>query len=441
MSHKVMILGKPNVGKSSIFNMMIGKKMAIENNFPGLTRDIKYKRISAYERNFDLIDSPGIFEPECNLEKKIQNKNNIYLKKSSLLIFVIDGRESLTTEDYNIVRKIRKSGKKILLVLNKSEGNLNKEILNECKKLGFGDPIAISASHNQGIDQLLLAVTEFLPQDQYEDEKIGEFDMSIAIVGKTNSGKSSILNVLKGEEISQTGETPNLTRDSVETFIKKKNIKFKIIDTAGFTKTKIKDNFVDKLSMDITKKKIRLSKFILVVIDIENYYEKLHSKIIKYVYEENRCMFLLINKIDKIDKYSKTDIKKKIYNLNPIISGIPIYFVSAKNKIGFDSLIDDIDSQIDLWTKRISTGKLNSWLEKIMKKNPPPIHRGNAVKLKFIMQVNTGPPKFNVFMNYPEVLKSTYKRYLENNLKRTFGMNGIPLKIIFKKSENPFNEK
>ncbi len=441
MSNKVIILGKPNVGKSSLFNVMLGKKMAIEHNFSGLTRDLKYKKITAFDKNFDLIDSPGIFKPNSAIEKKIQEKNNNFLKKCNLIIFVIDGKEPLTTQDYDVVRRIRKSGKKIILVINKSEGKLDAKILNDSFNLGLGDPVMVSASHNQGIDQLLLTITEKLPEGIIEDEDLEKFDISIAIVGKTNSGKSSILNVLKGEEISLTGEIPNLTRDSVETFIKTKNIKLKIIDTAGFTKTKIKDNLVEKLSIDITKKKIRLSKFILIVIDIEDYFEKLHSKIIKLVYEENRCMFLLINKIDKIKNYSKKNIIERIFNLNPRIKGVPIYFVSAKEKIGFDSLIEGINSQIKLWSRRISTGRLNNWLNMIMKKNPPPMHRGNIVKLKFIMQVNTSPPKFNIFMNYPEVLKDPYKRYLENNLKKYFGMDGLPLKIIFKKSENPFNAK
>ena len=217
MSYKVMILGKPNVGKSSLFNVMLGKKIAIENNLPGLTRDLKYKKISAFNRNFDLIDSPGIFKPKNNLEEKIQKKNDNFIKKCNLIIFVVDGKFSLTTEDYDVIKRIRKSGKTILLVLNKSEGKLNEKILNDCSNLGFGEPIMVSASHNQGIDQLLLSVTEKLPEDQEKDEDLKEFDISIAIVGKTNSGKSSILNVLKGEEVSLTGETPNLTRDSVKT--------------------------------------------------------------------------------------------------------------------------------------------------------------------------------------------------------------------------------
>ena len=201
-----------------------------------------------------MIDSPGIFKPKSAIEKKIQEKNNNFLKKCTIIIFVIDGKEPLTTQDYDVVRRIRKSGKKIILVINKSEGKLDAKILNDSFNLGFGEPVMVSASHNQGIDQLLLTITEKLPEGIIEDEDLEKFDISIAIVGKTNSGKSSILNVLKGEEISLTGEMPNLTRDSVETFIKTKNIKLKIIDTAGFTKTKIKDNLVEKLQWISQKK-------------------------------------------------------------------------------------------------------------------------------------------------------------------------------------------
>ena len=216
---------------------------------------------------------------------------------------------------------------------------------------------------------------------------------------------------------------------------------FKIIDTAGFNKARTKKNSIEKLSIAITKKKIRLSKFVFVVIDIENFFEKLHSKIIRLVNEENRCMFLLINKIDKVANFSKEYITDRIYKLNPQVNGVPVFFISAKEKIGFEIIINEIQSRMNLWSQRISTGRLNSWLKTIMKNTPPPLHKGNIVKFKFITQIKVAPPKFNIFMNFPIALNPTYKRFLENDLKKKFNMEGFPIKVIYKKSNNPFNEK
>ena len=177
------------------------------------------------------------------------------------------------------------------------------------------------------------------------------------------------------------------------------------------------------------------------MIDIENFFEKLHSKIIRLVNEENRCMFLLINKIDKVANFSKEYITDRIYKLNPQVNGVPVFFISAKEKIGFEIIINEIQSRMNLWSQRISTGRLNSWLKTIMKNTPPPLHKGNIVKFKFITQIKVAPPKFNIFMNFPIALNPTYKRFLENDLKKKFNMEGFPIKVIYKKSNNPFNEK
>ena len=440
MFNRVMILGKPNVGKSTLFNMLVGKKIAIEDNSPGLTRDLKKESIEVFEKKCVIIDSPGISEPQNLIEKRIQEKNKNYIEKCILLILVLDGKTQLTLEDHQVIKKIRKSGKEILIVLNKCEGKVDINIIRDCEGLGFGKPLMISATHNQGIDELKFIISSKIPSIINSDSD-DQFDISIAIIGKTNSGKSSVINVLSGKETAITGDIPNLTRDSVETLITKNNLSFKIIDTAGFNKARTKKNSIEKLSIAITKKKIRLSKFVFVVIDIENFFEKLHSKIIRLVNEENRCMFLLINKIDKVANFSKEYITDRIYKLNPQVNGVPVFFISAKEKIGFEIIINEIQSRMNLWGQRISTGRLNSWLKTIMKNTPPPLHKGNIVKFKFITQIKVAPPKFNIFMNFPIALNPTYKRFLENDLKKKFNMEGFPIKVIYKKSNNPFNEK
>ena len=175
--------------------------------------------------------------------------------------------------------------------------------------------------------------------------------------------------------------------------------------------------------------------------DIDDYFERLHSRIIRLVYDEHRCMLIVVNKIDKYKKIYQESVKKKLYDLNPQINGLPICFISAKKKVGISSLFSVVFSQNSVWRKRISTGKLNTWMEKLVKKTPPPLHKGRSIKFKYITQPNSAPPKFNIYVNYTEAIKSEYKRFVENNIRKNFNLNGLPIKIIYKKSKNPFNQK
>ena len=265
--------------------------------------------------------------------------------------------------------------------------------------------------------------------------------LSIAIVGKTNSGKSTLMNSISGQDVSITGNTPYLTRDAVEITIERKKLNFKIIDTAGFSKDLSGSKKLNKDFVDQTKKKIRLSQMILIVMDIDDYFERLHSRIIRLVYDEKRCMLIVINKIDKYKKLYEESVKKKIYDLNPQINGLPICFISAKKNVGISSLFKLVVNQSLIWKKRISTGKLNNWMGDIVKKTPPPLNKGRSIKFKYITQTNTAPPKFHIYVNFTEAIKPDYKRFLENNIRKTFSLNGLPIKIIYKKSKNPFNQK
>ena len=438
MTNNIIILGKPNAGKSSLLNALLGKQIAVVNDYEGLTRDLKEIEININEKVCSIIDSPGITNCKSLIEKEIKKKTILSIEKCDLILLVIDGKKNLTGEDFEIFKIVRKSQKKTLLIINKTEGKINEALIDECSNLGFGLPIKISTAHMQGIDHL-----KFLVSETFRDETNGISlnrvkELSIAIVGKTNSGKSTLLNTLKGENLSITGDLPHLTRDAVETTIKNNLFESKIIDTAGFSKSKIDEDKINYLFTDQTKKKIRLSKIIIILMDIDDYFERIHSKILKFVYEENRCMILAVSKIDEKKKILENEIKNKIYSLTPQIKGLPIYFISAKQNIGLKDMIYGIKKQYDTWNKRISTGRLNSWLQDLTKKNPPPLHNKKIVKFKYIVQVSTSPPKFNVFLNLNDVLKDPYKRFIENKLKTRFEMNGLPLKIIYKKTANPY---
>lgn len=436
MVNKVILAGKPNVGKSSLFNSMIGKNFAIVNNFPGVTRDVRFFEITAFESKFTLIDTAGIKSSKNKLETKI-NKNSLKeFKNADLILLIFDGKEILTKEDFELTIQVRKLNKTLLTVINKAEGKINNELISQISKLGFDNPLKVSAAHNQGIDELKFLICESLKLKKTQNVAPPEFSM--CIVGKVNSGKSTLFNRLSGEERSITGEIPNLTRDSVEHSFKLNNKGIKIFDTAGFYKSDKTINTINFLSIKETKRKIRLCQISLIIIDIENYYERIHSKIIDLIYNDKRCIILVINKIDKYKEVDQMLIKKKIYKLNPQVNEVPIFFISAKNNSGLNELRHGIENQLICWNHRVNTGQLNTWLRSITKEIPPPLYNGRLIKLKYAVQVDVGPPKFNIFTNHPDYLKESYKRYVINRLRKRFNFNGLPIKIIYKKASNPY---
>ena len=443
MTNNIIIVGKPNVGKSSLFNALVKKNLALVNNTPRYTRDIKKKNFVLFDQEVTLIDSPGLFEPKDKIEEKIIQYTTDQIAKSDLILLVFNAKEELSNDDHRLVSLIRKCKKKKIIVLNKTEGNYNSNIISDIEKFGLGLPILISSAHMQSIDLLEEKILQSIKLKKNIKGFSSDFSerLSIAIVGKTNSGKSTLMNSISGQDVSITGNAPYLTRDAVEITIERKKLNFKIIDTAGFSKDLSGSKQLNKDFIDQTKKKIRLSQMILIVMDIDDYFERLHSRIIRLVYDENRCMLIVINKIDKYKKIYEESIKKKIYDLNPQIYGLPICFISAKKKEGISSLFKIVVNQNIIWKKRISTGKLNSWIGNLVKKTPPPLHKGRSVKFKYITQTNSAPPKFNVYVNYIEAIKPDYKRFLENNIRKNFNLNGLPIKIIYKKSKNPFNQK
>lgn len=435
MSNKVIIIGKPNVGKSSIFNGIINKKIALVDNYPGLTRDLRKKKIKLWDKELELIDSPGLVLSKNEFEKNINSSTLTNAKSSCLILLVFDSKDDLTSEDQNVINLTRKLNKKTLVVINKCDVKNHK--VHDLR--GFEKKFFISATHNSGLDDLKWEIYNLLQNNEKfntEDESI-----SVAIVGKINTGKSTIFNLLNKKSISQTSEIPFMTRDSVESNIDIKNIKFRAFDTAGFSKGIESRLKVNKISIEQTLKKIRLSQVVIIVLDINNYFEKINSKIIDHVYKENRCVLILVNKIDTQSSLNKSDITGHIYSLTPQIEGIPICFVSATKNMGFEIFKKSLLDQIKSWKNRISTSNLNIWLISAVNKTPHPMYNGNLVKFKFITQVSTAPPKFFIFTNHPKFISNSYKRFLTNNLKKHFNLTGLPAKIVFKKSSNPYEKK
>ena len=439
MTKEVIILGKPNVGKSSLFNSLVGKKLALVENFPGLTRDLRRKSIVFLDQSYVLIDSAGISEKLDPFDEDIVKSTLDAISKTTLILFVVDGAKGLSNEDYNINSLLKKYTVKKLLIVNKCEGKINPYIQEDCSKLGLGDPIYVSAEHKIGIGELKYKInTNIESTGRTQKEEDISFDHSVAIVGRPNSGKSTLINSLKGSNISLTGSVPNLTRDPVETSLTWKNLNFKVFDTAGIAKNTRNLEKIERISVLETKRKIRLSEIIILTMDINNYFEKFNLKLMRLILNESRCLIIVINKIDMIKEYSEHYIKNIIFKSFPALNKVPIYFISAEKKIGLDKLMRGIISFLPHWQKRVSTNQLNNWLKKISNKNPPPLYNGREVKLKFISQVNSRPPKFVLFTNFPRSIKESYKRYILNDLKKTFKFDGVIVNLVIAKSKNPY---
>ena len=439
MTNEVIILGKPNVGKSSIFNALVGKKLAIVVNEPGITRDLRRKEIQILDSKIILIDSAGISEKYNLFNKEILDFTISTIKKCDLILFVVDGKYGLNFEDQKIISLIRKFDINKLVIINKCESKINDYIENDVNKLGMGQPLYISAEHKLGILELKQCILDKIKKNN-EISEIKNFrsDHVITIIGRSNSGKSTLINSLKGEKISITGETPNLTRDPVETQILWKNLKFKIFDTAGISKNTKKLDNIERLTVFETKRKIRLSEIIILTLDINDYFEKFNFKLMRLVVKESRCMIIVINKIDTIHSFSEEYIKNQIYKFYPQINNLPIYFISAKNKVGLKKLMNGIINFLPTWGQRVNTNKLNNWLKKLIINNPHPLYNGKEIKMKYITQVSYSPPKFVLFSNFPKEIKESYKRFLINNLKKTFNFEGVIVTLNFKKSNNPY---
>ena len=440
MSNEIFILGKPNVGKSSLFNVLIGKQLAIVEDLPGLTVDVRKKKVNFFDKNFIITDSAGLTKKKNELSKKILSHTLSSISEKALIIFVVDGKSGLDKEDFEISKIIRKLKNKKILVINKCDAKINPFIVNESQKFGYGEPFKISAAHRDGIDILKFEISKMFSHETYPDN-IEKIDHSISIVGQSNTGKSTLLNSLKGTNVAMTDNTPNLTRDPVETELVLDNLNFKIFDTAGFSESVTKRTSIQRKAIFETQRRIRLSQLILIVLDINNYWHKNNRKIIQQIVNESRCIIIVINKIDTINEFEKEHIKTQIYKLIPKIDNTPIFFVSAIKRKGLKSLKEGITKFLPNWGKKITTKKLNRWLSDVQNFNPPPLNKGKEVKLKFVIQTSNNPPKFKIFSNYPDSIRESYKTFLINNLKKKFNLDGIIVNIQITKSKNPYVQK
>lgn len=455
MSFTVAIVGRPNVGKSTLFNRLVGKRLAIVDNTPGVTRDRREGQGCISDMKFSIIDTAGLEDAlDGSLESRMRIQTCRALNEANVALMLIDARAGVTPLDSHFGRWIRQQGVPLILIANKCEGQAGITGLAESYSLGLGEPLAFSAEHGVGLSELYDAllpytgkndnVNEETPNDLCKDEdNIDNRSISMAIVGRPNVGKSTLVNCLLGEERMLTGPEAGITRDAISTSWQYNKREIKLVDTAGLRKKSRVNEKVESLSNGDSIRAIKFAQVVVLVLDSHGMMEKQDLTIARRVINEGRVLVIAVNKWDLVKEAKKTlgKLNDRIQLSFPQARGIPIITLSAKNGRGTNRLLPAVMSIYNLWNKRISTGALNRWLEAIIAHHPPPLTSGHRIKLRYITQAKTRPPTFVVFASRPEKLPESYSRYLINALREDFKLPGVPIRLHTKKGNNPYAKK
>ncbi len=448
---RVAIIGRPNVGKSTLFNKLVGKHYALTDDLPGVTRDRKEAFGNLGPLNFVVIDTAGLENKitDDSLNKRMVEQTELAIGDADCCLFVVDGKSGIENDDLHFANWLRKSGKPTILIANKCENYDGDSFTKEFYKLGFGKPIAISAEHKIGFMDLYEELNKLIEKYQEtfseinEENNLGEknYDLQIAVIGRPNAGKSSFLNhILKSQRLI-TGPEAGITRDAIAIDHDYKNHRIRFIDTAGIRKKTNITQKLEKLSTLDSYRAIRFAQVIILLIDANMVLDHQDVALAGQVLKEGRVLLFGINKIDsvKIDKETfMRQVRTQIQNLFPEISGAPILGVSALTGYNIDKILDMALASYQQFQMKITTSKLNEWLEYARTQHSPKLHKGKPVKLKFVSQIKTRPPTFGVFTNHPQVLTGDYQRYLVNSLRQFFSINLSPIRLYLRKSENPY---
>lgn len=434
MAGVVAIVGRANVGKSTIFNRMVGERISIVEDVAGVTRDRIYAKASWLTKEFSVIDTGGIELENASFTTQIKMQAEIAIEEANVIVFVVNGREGITKEDEYVARLLQKSRKPIILVVNKIDDNQFRDYIYEFYALGVGDPIPVSGSHGIGIGDLL---DQIINQLDLQDEETNEDEISFSIIGRPNVGKSSLTNAILGEERVIVSNIEGTTRDAIDTPFVKDGQKYRVVDTAGMRKKgKVYEN-IEKYSILRALTSIEKSDVILVVIDGETGIREQDKHVAGYAHEAGKGVVIVYNKWDLVDKDEKTMQKKQkeIYEQFKYLDYARIVFTSAKTGQRVDQIFPLIQESYENSRKRVQTSVLNDVLVDAQLMNPTTTFNGGRLKIFYANQVAVCPPTFVLFSNDPQYLHFSYKRYLENRLREAFGFEGTPIHIICRKRD------
>lgn len=440
------IIGRPNVGKSTLFNRLAGKQLAIVDDVPGVTRDYRSAEAVLAGRRVQLYDTAGLEDDKKDsLFVRMREQTTRALELSDAAVFVVDGRTGVTPLDQSLAGWLRKQKKKIIVVVNKCENNCPPHIRAEVVRLGLGEPLAISASHGDGVLDLTQEILEHLPQ-RTVDDKSEDKPLRLAIVGRPNAGKSTLLNSLLNEQRVMTGAEPGLTRDSIAVDWEYDGQLIRLVDTAGLRRRSRVDSKLEQMAVGDTQRIIRLAEVVIVVMDVQTLFDKQDLQITQQIIDEGRSLVLVVNKWDLVKEKDRKAAIKSIENalvdLFHNAKAVPVIMLSAlQGGRELKELMRAVFKVYEVWNRRISTGKLNRWLNAMTENNPPPMAGGRPLRLRYMTQVKARPPTFALWISRPDELPQSYEKFLLNNLRTDLDLPGVPIRLMRRKGENPYEGK
>jgi len=449
MTAKVAILGRPNVGKSTLFNRLVGRKLALVDDQPGVTRDRREGEGRLADLTFRLFDTAGLDSaPRGSLEDRMSAQSEAAIADADLCLFVIDARAGVTPVDREFAAKLRRHGKPVIVLANKSEGKAGEAGALEAFSLGLGDPVAISAEHGEGMDGLYEALVPYVkgedkPEDDEEDdEEVANKPLKLAIIGQPNAGKSTLVNALLGSERVLTGPEAGITRDAIAIDWSWRGKPVTLWDTAGIRRKSRVTGKVEKLAVADGLRAIRFAEAVVILIDASIDIERQDLTLADLAAQEGRAVIIALSKWDMVEDKQKhlKKVKDDLADILPEIRGVTVVPVSAHQEKGLDRLMEAVFAAVEKWNSRISTGQLNRWLETMLERNPPPAPSGRRIKIRYVTQVNARPPTFSLFGNQLDHLPESYVRYLMNGLRQSFELWGTPLRFNRRGGRNPFDK-
>jgi GTPase len=454
MSFTIAIIGRPNVGKSTLFNRLVGQKLALVDDLPGVTRDRREGEGKLGDLAFTIIDTAGLDEgAKGSLTARMQEQTEAAIAQADALMFVIDARAGLTPTDRAFADFARRANKPVVLVANKAEGKHGELGAMESYALGLGDPVQISAEHGEGMGELYEALRALMPEPVEDEEEADDEDISeeeaatrpirVAIVGRPNAGKSTLINQLLGEERLLTSHEAGTTRDSIAVEITWQGRKFRLFDTAGLRRRSRIEAKLEKLSVADALRAVRFAEVVVLMMDAQNKFEEQDLRIADLVEREGRAIVLAVNKWDLVERKPNliSGLRTDADHWLPQVKGAPVVAASGLTGEGIDRLMTAIQQAYAIWNRRVPTAALNRWFEQAISANPPPSVSGRRLKLNYITQTKARPPSFVLFCSRADAVPQSYLRYLTNSLREAFDLPGTPIRITLREKANPFAHK
>ena len=449
MPFTIAIVGRPNVGKSTLFNRLAGKRLALVDDQPGLTRDRREADTELGTTAVRLIDTAGLEHGDAGLTARMREQTVAAIKQADLVVFLIDARAGIVAADEIFAELVRASGKPVILAANKCEGRAAEPGLYEAFSLGLGEPLPISAEHDLGIGELSDAIQQAASSQDggaQIEEAPGEEDegtahpLRIAVVGRPNVGKSTLVNTILGEDRLITGPEAGITRDAIAVDLERQGRALRLFDTAGLRRKMRMEGTAEGLSVGDTLRAIRFAEVVVLLLDAERPFEKQDLQIADLIFEEGRALVIAVNKWDLVraPQARLAELRETCERLLPQIKGVAFVPVSALTGKGIDKLLCAVLAADALWNKRLPTHALNQWLREAVETHSPPAVSGRRIKLRYITESNARPPTFVLFCSRPKALPDSYVRYLVNALRETFDLPGVPIRLHLRKGENPY---